>query len=177
MKKLFVSLFSFLIILLAQAQSPEDTTDGRFRDELLNNLVGKWDVTATVHETKFTLDLDAEWVLDHQYLEIHWKSHQVVPWLKIPFEEICFVGYNRLYKRYFVHEVSVHGGGGSYEGFCYAYKTGNEIKFVMLPDSDKTMEQRFIWEPKTKSWSIVSRQIVDGKEGEPYIVMKLTARK
>ena len=68
------------------AQNAEDTTDGRFHDDLLNNLVGKWDVTAIAHGEKFTLNLEAEWVMNHQYLHIHFKSHEVVPWLKVPFE-------------------------------------------------------------------------------------------
>jgi len=181
MKKGMHKLILTSLIILASffastsfAQIAEDTTDGRFHDDLLIHLVGRWDVTAVVHGQKFTLNLEAEWVMNHQYLHIHFKSGEIVPWLKIPFEQEYFFGYNKMRKGYFVHEVSVLGGNGPYEGFCYAYKTGNEFKLVQkMIDSDKINVQRFIWEPTSKSWQIVSRSLADGKEGEPFIEMKL----
>ena len=178
MKKSTITFLSLLIFLFTHAQSAEDTTDRRFHDNLLNNLVGKWDATAIVHKEKFTLNFEAEWVLNHQYLRVHFKSNEIVPWLKMQFEQEYFFGHNRMYKRYFVHEVSVFGGNGPYEGFCYAYKTGNEFKLVQkMSDSDKAKVQRFTWDPGSKSWHIVSRPLENGIEGEPFIEMKLVATK
>jgi hypothetical protein len=178
MKKFIITLFSLLVFFFTNAQSAEDTTDGRFHDGLLNNLVGKWDAEATVHNEKFTLKFEAEWVLDHQYLRMHFKSNEAVPWLKMKFEQESFFGYNGMYKRYIVHEMSVHGGNGPYEGFCYAYKTGNKFKIVQkMGDLDQWSVQELTWEPGSKSWLVVSRPVVDGKEGEPFIAMKLVAAK
>jgi hypothetical protein len=175
---IIVIALSALIISPTFAQSAEDSTDGRFHNELLNHLVGKWDVAAIVHGEKFTLDLEAEWVMGHQNLHIHYKSHEVVPWLKIPFEGESFFSYNHAKKRYIVHEMTVHGGDGPYEGFCYAYQTGNEFKLMQKwIDSDTATVHRFIWEPASKSWHITSKLLLDGKEGESFIEMKLVAAK
>ncbi len=111
--KLFASITlligSMLITMTSFAQSSKDTS-GRFYDDLLNHLVGKWDVSATVHGQKFTLDREAEWVMNHQYLRIYEKSREVIPWLKMPFERTIFIGYNHRKKRYIVYELTVHGG-------------------------------------------------------------------
>src|SRR5687768_17166891 len=91
-------------------QVAKDGSDARFYDALLDQLVGKWDVSAVVNGQKFTLDREAEWVMDHQYLRLHEKSREVIPWLKVPFERTIFIGYNHDSKRYLVYELTVHGG-------------------------------------------------------------------
>ena len=116
--------------------------------------------------------------MNHQYLHIHFKSHEVVPWLHVPFEAEFFFGFNQTNKRYTVHEMTVHGDDGPYEGFCYAYQTGNEFKLMKKhAGSDNATVWRFTWEPPTKSWDIDMRLLVDGKEGEPLVDMKLVAAK
>ena len=178
-KSLLAIALSAFIMCPVFAQSAGDTADGRFRDELLNNFVGEWKATATVHKEKFTLNFEVKWVLNHQYLRVHFKSNEVIPWLKVPFESESFFGYDKMKKRYTFHELTVHGDSGPFEeGLSSAYKTDNEFKLVKKQaDSDKTIVQRFIWEPASKTWQIVSRLLVDGKEGEPFLEMKLLLKK
>jgi hypothetical protein len=168
---LFIATGSF-------AQSAGDSTNLSFQDDLLNHLVGKWDVSAIAHDEKFSLVLEAKWVLNHQYLHIHYKSHEIVPWLKVPFEAELFFGYNQSNKRYTVHEMTVHGDDGPYEGFCYAYQTGNEFKLMKKHlGSDDATVSRFTWEPSSKSWQMDMRLLIDGKEGESLVDMKLAPAK
>ncbi|HTE33335.1 MAG TPA: hypothetical protein VK666_23300 [Chryseolinea sp.] len=160
------------------AQSSEDSTDGSFHDDLLNHLVGKWDVAAIVHNNKFTIGLEAEWVMNHQYLHVHFKSQEIVPWLKVPFEGEFFFGFNKTTRQYTVHEMTVHGDDGPYEGFCYAYQTDNEFKLMKKwVGSDTVTVQRFTWAPVSKSWHIDVRLQADGKEGESLVDMNLVAAK
>ncbi len=183
--KIQKSFALFILIILTSfipansfAQSAEDTSDGSFHDDLLNNLVGKWDVAAIAHDEKFVLSLEAEWVLNHQYLHIHYKSHEVVPWLKVRFEAELFFGYNQSAKHYTVHEMTVHGDDGPYEGFCYAYQTGNEFKLMKKhAGSNNATVSRFTWEPSSKSWQMDMRLLIDGKEGESLIDMKMVTAK
>jgi hypothetical protein len=154
------------------AQTVRDTTT-RFHDDLLNNLVGKWDVSATVHGQKFTLDREAEWVMNHQYLRIYEKSREVIPWLKVPFERTIFIGYNHRSKRYLVYELTVHGGDGPIEpeGFSYGDRTGNELK-VVLKGPEIVVHQTFTWEPASESWHFQGRRVIEGKEQEPHVHQK-----
>ncbi len=157
------------------SQSSEDTTDHLFHDDLLNHLVGKWYVTSFAHGSPFTANIDADWVLHHQYFHIHFKGNEVVPWFGIPMEYEEYIGYNHKQNRYVVNGVSIEGAD-DYEGFCYAYRNGNEIKLMQKINapSDTIIVQRMIWEPDYNSWIIQSRPEVDGKEGKLFLDMKLT---
>ncbi len=172
-----ISLFVFLAPC-SFAQTAGDSTR-RFYDDLLNNFVGKWDVSATVYGQKFTLDREAEWVMDHQYLRIHEKSREVIPWLKVPFERNIFIGYNHHTNRYVVYELTVHGADGPLqpEGFSYGDRTGNELKIITRNGSEVFITQRFTWEPESKSWRFQGRRVIDGKEQEPHVDQKAVAAK
>ena len=167
-----VTLITLIVFLATYsfAQTAGDTTM-RFHDDLLNNFVGKWDVSATVHGQKFTLDREAEWVMNHQYLRIHEKSREVIPWLKVPFERTIFIGYNHQSKRYVVYELTVHGADGPFqpEGFSYGDRTGNELKMVLTKGSEVVITQRFAWDPSSKSWHFQGRRVIDGKTQEPHV--------
>jgi hypothetical protein len=170
-----VSLITLFIFLASCsfAQTAGDTTR-RFYDDLLDNFVGKWDVSATAHGQKFTLDREAEWVMNHQYLRIYEKSREVVPWLKVPFERTIFIGYNHRSKRYVVYELTVHGADVPHEpeGLYYGERTGNELKMVVTKGSEVASNQRFTWEPASRSWHFQGRRVIAGKEKEPSVEQK-----
>jgi hypothetical protein len=165
-----------VFVLLAPcsfAQTAGDTTRG-FHDDLLDHMVGKWNVSANVYGQKFTLDREAEWVMDHQYLRIYEKSREIIPWLKVPFERTIFIGYNHRSKRYVVYELTVHGGDVPHEpeGFYYGDRTGNELKMSLTKGSEVVAYQRFIWEPASGSWRFQGTRLIDGKEQEPNVDQK-----
>jgi len=161
------------------AQVDKDGKDQRFYDDLLDHFVGKWDVSATVYGQKFTLDRDAEWVLSHQYLRIHETSREVIPWLKVPFERILYIGYNHGSRRYIVYELTVHGADVPHapEGLYYAERSGNELKMVLTKGSEVVSNARFIWEPASGSWDFQDRQVIAGKEQEPYLYQRAVPAK
>jgi hypothetical protein len=152
-------------------QVAKDGSDARFYDDLLDRLVGKWEVSAVVHGQKFTLDREADWVLSHQYLRIHEKSREVVPWLKVPFERTLYVGYNHRSKRYVVHELTVHGADTPFEpeGFYYGARSGNELAMDHMNGANVFARSRWTWDPRTSSWHFQGRRVIDGKEQAPHV--------
>jgi hypothetical protein len=178
MKKLYFLIIAAVLYIPSFAQKAEDTTDGRFHDDLLNHMVGKWDGGSVAHGTAFTMDLfEAGWVMNHQYLRLHFKSKEVVPWIGVPFEAEIFFGYNHTDLRYTTHSMSVHGDNAPFEGFSYAYRTGNEIKIVSKASPDSTVMQKFTWEPSTNTWTMTSNWEIAGKEEPNFLEMKLVAVK
>ena len=159
------------------AQVAEDGSDGRFYDDLLDHLVGKWDVDAVVHGQKFTLVREADWVLSHQYLRINEKSREVIPWLKVPFERTMFIGFNHGTKRYIVYELTVHGADTPFEpqGFSYAVRNGNELDIEHLNGSEVVARSRFAWDPAANSWTFQGRRVIAGKEQVPDVVLTAVA--
>jgi hypothetical protein len=178
MKQVYFLFITALLYMPVFAQTAEDTTDGRFHDDLLNHLVGKWDITSIAHGSPFTSDLEAAWVMNHQHLRIHLKSHEIIPWWHVQMEYEEFIGYNKSSKRYVVHGMSIEPYDyDPSEGFCYGYRTGNEFKTVAKFGFDSLIVQRFTWDPASLSWSIKSNWVIAGKEGEVFLDMKLVAAK
>jgi hypothetical protein len=161
----------------ASAQVAKDGSDGRFYDDLLDHLVGKWEVNAVVHGQKFTLDREAEWVLSHQYMRINEKSREVIPWLKVPFERTIYIGFNHRTKRYIWYELTVHGADTPYEpqGFAYAARNGNELAIEILNGSEVMARSRLTWDPAANTWIFQGRLVIAGKEQEPHVDQKAVA--
>jgi hypothetical protein len=90
-------------VVLAQ----EDARSHQFRDVLLDNLVGDWHV-----ERKFgnghTAEniVHAEWVLNHQFLELHYRDVATPP----KYEAIVFIGYDADEQQYVCHWIDNFGG-------------------------------------------------------------------
>jgi hypothetical protein len=174
-----ISLTMLITLITASlfAQKVEDTTDGRFHSDLLNHLVGKWYITSIAHGHPFTSNLEAKWILNHQFLHIHLKSHQVIPWWHVQMEYEEFIGYNPTSKRYVFHGMSIEGGNDPSDGFGFGYRNGNEFKTVGKFGSDSLIVQRFTWIPQSNSWHVTSNWVIAGKEGEVFLDMKLVAVK
>ncbi len=173
MKKLNVLIAIFICTSLS-AQNPIDTTDHRFHDDLLDHLVGNWIDSSVAHGSNFTSHVDVKWVLNHQYLLIHLKSNEVVPWWGVEMEYYEYIGYNHYQKRYTVHGMSIEGDEDLSEGFSYGYRDGNEFKTVNKFNSDTSVVQRFTWQPETNKWIIQSRPLIKGKEEDIFLDMRLT---
>src|ERR1051325_384241 len=100
MKRICSLCIVIFIAVSLFAQNTEDTTDHRFHDDLLNYLVGKWNVTAVAHGSTFTSKIEANWVLNHQYMLIHLKSNEVIPWWGVEMEYYEYIGYNHYKQLY-----------------------------------------------------------------------------
>ncbi|MEP6952266.1 MAG: hypothetical protein ABI863_23445 [Ginsengibacter sp.] len=175
MKQVYFLLIAALISIPSFAQAVKDSTDHRFHDDLLDHLVGKWHDTATAHGHVFTSEIDAGWVLNHQYLLIHLKSNEVVPWWHVQMEYYEYIGYDHYQRRYTIHGMSIEGDEDLSEGFSYGYRNGNDFKTVAKFGADTNIVQHIIWQPKSNTWLIQSRSETNGKEGELFLEMKLTA--
>jgi hypothetical protein len=147
---------------------PVQAQEKQFQDDLLDRFVGKWEVSAVVYGEKFTLDREAEWVLNHQYLRMHEKTREVVPWLKIPFERTVFIGYNHSRKRYVMYELTVHGADTPIEpeGICYGSRTGDELKFDFKTGAEVFGKASWSWDSASGTWHIRGSRMKDGKMTE-----------
>jgi hypothetical protein len=155
------------------SQNPKDSTNQSFHDDLLEHLVGKWNITSFAHGNPFTGTLEAQWILHHQYLRVHYKGNEPMPSPGIPVEYEQYIGYNHKQHHYIVNGLSVEGSD-DFEGFCYAYREGNQLRLMQkLNDTVTTIVQRMILEPESGSWIIQSRPLVNGKEGKIFLDMKL----
>jgi hypothetical protein len=171
-----IGLIAF-VALPVFSQSAEDTKDWRFHDDLLNQLVGKWDLSGVAHGMQTKLVMQADWVLNHQYLSIYEKSDINVPGINVPYEEFLFIGYDKGYydslKHYLAHYMSVAGGDVRQDPFCS--RSGNQLKLEFKGNGGGI--EWLTWDPESRSWHIESRVVKDGKEGEQVIDFRAVRQK
>jgi hypothetical protein len=165
-------LYVLLIASLAATQDqPLATSNSTFQDELLDHLVGKWTITGTVHGAQSKQTIEAEWVLNHQFLRVYEKSVENVAGTNAPYEGVFFIGYDDTSKRYVAHLMNVFGGRES-EGLGYGQRDGNEIKLI-FKNSEGSVVSRFIWDPESKTWRILS--FPENAKGKVEPILDLTA--
>lgn len=126
----------------------------KFQDALLDNLVGDWHV-----ERKFGSGrtgentVHAEWVLDHQFLELHYRD------IATPskYEAMVFIGYDAGDQRYVCHWIDNFGGEFSALGSGKIDEERHSIKFT-FNFKDGPFTNGFSFDPATKTWTSLMRQ-------------------
>ena len=134
------------------------------RDALLNRLAGKWRVKGKIAGQPIQQACDAEWVLNHQFLRVHFIDVSAIEnrnvkaqERKAEYEADVFIGYDNMSERYVVHWLDTFGGRFS-ESLGYGRREGaNAVRFVFeYPDGP--LHNTFSWEADGKTWSILIEQ-------------------
>jgi hypothetical protein len=135
----------FLAPLAAQPPGPQQQPP--FHEELLDQLVGFWDLTGSVRSQAVHERVDSEWILNHQFLRIHRKS------VDGPDEQLMYIGYDPVSERYLVHLLNTFGGRGS-ETLGYGIRSGDKIQFVFEYPSGP-YHYTMSWDGKDRSWQFL----------------------
>ena len=134
---------------VAQTQEPLDGPSRIFKDDLLDNLVGKWQLTRTIRGTQVHNMVEVEWVLNHQFIRIHMKDTAVPS----QYEAMVFIGYDNASERYVAHWIDVFGGRFS-ETLGYGRRQADSIAFVFeYPDGP--FHNTFTWNREAKTWTFL----------------------
>ena len=121
-----------------------------FQDPLMEGMVGNWKLTGKLLNRSAEHSIQAEWVLNHQFLRIHEKDETPAKDGTLPYEAIIMVGYDNASERYVAHWMDVYGGRFS-ETLGYGTRVENEIRFVFeYPDGP--FHTTFRWKPDVKQW-------------------------
>jgi hypothetical protein len=147
LRGIFLSAHLFLAAsFLASAQSPPS----EWHDDLLDHLLGRWDMNGTVLGRDAHHALEAEWILNHQFLRIHEKTRADAPKSEQPYDALWFLGYDSVSDRYVLHLLDTFGARYS-ETLGYGIRDGNSIRFVFeYPDGP--FHTAFLWSPADDSW-------------------------
>src|ERR1700687_1172322 len=150
---LFVSSVATTFI----AQAAVGQVDGRNRvlqDSVLDRLVGHWNVERTMQGRTTSSDLRGEWVLNHQYLLLHYQQPHLPS--ATAYEAMVFIGYDNASERYVAHWIDVFGGRFS-ETLGYGHRDASKIEFLFeYPDGP--FRTTFRWDAETKAWHWQMRQ-------------------
>jgi len=135
----------------SMAQAPQE-----WRDDLVDHLAGTWKLEGQVLGREAHHDVQAEWVLNHEFLRIHEKTAATAPPAENRYEAIWFLGYDAISERYVLHLLDVFGGRYS-ESLGYGTRDGNALRFVFeYPDGP--FHTTFRWFPERDIWQWLLEQ-------------------
>jgi len=155
-----------LLALPIVAQAPVEWRD------LVNQLAGSWKLEGTVMGSQAHHDVQADWVLNRQFLRITEKTSPGAPANERPYDSIWYLGYDAVSERYVLHLMDTFGGRFS-ETLGYGTREGNEIRFVFeYPDGP--FHNTYRWNPEEKSWQWQMEQKDKDGKWSSFADLKLT---
>jgi hypothetical protein len=157
----------FLLISATLAQ-----TSAPWRDDLVDHLTGAWKMDGTVMGKQAHHQVQAEWILGHQFLRIHEQTDVNAPKDEHPYEADWYLGCDDVSQRYVLHLLDVFGGRFS-ETLGYGTRDGNEIRFVFeYPDGP--FHTTFRWNPAQGTWAWLMEQKNKAGKWTQFADLKLT---
>ena len=138
-----------------RAEGPKDGPNRIFNDEFIENLSGDWKLTRKIRNTEVTNTCKAEWVLNHQFLQLHMKDVADPP----SYEALVLIGYSHADKQYIAHWCDNHGG--KFSAIGYGKRSGDSIEF-QFEYPDGPFYNTFTWNAKAKGWTFLMESVEKG---------------
>ena len=143
-------LASFAVSAFAQSAAPIDGAGTVLADPLLERMVGHWTVTGTLAGRPTRQTVEARWILNHQFLQIHEVGENDPTTGKPRYEALPMIGYDNMSGRYVAHWIDIFGGRFS-ETLGYGARAGDEIDLVFeYPDGP--FHTDLIWDGAHGQW-------------------------
>jgi uncharacterized protein DUF1579 len=163
---LLILAASILIPVSSPAQALGDWHD------LADHMVGTWKLTGQVMGREAHHNVQAEWILNRQFLRIAEKTSSDAPTTERRYEALWFLGYDSVTERYVLHLLDNFGARFS-ETLGYGTRDGNQIRFVFeYPDGP--FHTTYGWDPQHDTWDWQMEQKDKTGKWTPFADLKLT---
>jgi len=143
---------------------------------LLDHLVGKWVLNGQIDGKQTTHDIDAEWVLNREYLRLHEVSRERNAKGGPAYEAIVLFSWDQRAGQYSCLWLDTTGGGGlSGNGIGRGKPDADSIPFAFKFPDGNVFHNTFIFDQKAGSW----QWVMDGEEGgklQPFARVTLTKK-
>ncbi len=164
---------SLLVILVSLPISAQQTT---FQDSLLEHMIGKWVLQGDIAGKETTHDVITEWVLGHQYLQLHEISRETNANGEAEYEAIVYIGWDQPSSRYACLWLDVTGGGGlTGQAIGHAKRSGDKLPFVFKGSDGSIFHTTFAYTKGTDIWQWLMDNEEKGKL-QPFARVKLTRK-
>lgn len=164
---LFSLLASMSTPASAQPSTAVDGPRGRFEDDLISQLEGRWRITRQIRGTTVFNEARAEWVLNHQFLQLHMKDLASPP----QYEALVLIGYSYADQQYVIHWTDTFGG--KYSGVGKGRRTGNAVEF-RFEYADGPFFNTFTWYPEREEWVLRMESQGAAPSRTPFAIDTLT---
>ena len=121
--------------------------------ELLNRLAGAWVLRGTIGGKQTTHDVRAEWVLNHEYLQLHEVSREKNASGTPAYDAIIYIEWDAKAREYRCLWLdSTSGGGLSAQGIAHASQAGDSIPFLFTLSPSDQIRTTFRYDSAADSW-------------------------
>jgi hypothetical protein len=147
MRTLLRSILSIVAVTsVLSAQQPT------LRDTLLDRMTGHWMLSGTIAGKATVHDIDAEWVLGHQYVRIHEASREKNNEGGSQYEADVYVGWDQALSEYVCIWLDVWGGVTP-QSIGRAKPNGDTIAFLFKDkDGAATFHTTFLYCKDADTW-------------------------
>lgn len=170
--KIIMKIFLFAVLVSFSVSAQTAT----FQDSLLDHMIGKWVLQGTIAGRETTHDIVVEWVLGHQYVQLHEISREKNATGEAVYEALVFIGWDQTSNQYACLWLDVTGGGGlSAQAIGHAERKGNSIAFLFKGSDGSIFHTTFVYDKDTDTW----HWLMDGEENgtlQPFARVKLTRK-
>jgi len=159
------------------ATTPVFAQQATFNDPLVDHLAGTWVLTGEMDKGQVTHDFTAEWVLAHQYLEIHEISREKNKDGSPVYQAKVFIGWDAGKKIYDCVWLDDYGSIST-QSLGYAKPNGNSIAFVFQDRDDAgSFHTTFAWHPESGTWTMDMDQVNAASKSQIFARTTLTSAK
>ena len=168
-----VSKIVMAVALLSLSASAQQTP---FQDSLLDHMTGNWILHGTIMGQETTHDVSAEWVLAHQYLQLHEVSHEKDSIGNPRYEATVFIGWDKATNQYDCLWLDVTSGGGlTGQGIGRGKRSGENIALLFDGSDGSIFHTTFAYDGGKDSWQWIMDGETNGKL-EPFARLALTRK-
>jgi len=137
-----LAILAFLLVTSSSAFAQEPTR----QDSLLDHLTGSWTLQGTIAGHETTHDIESEWVLNHEYLQLHETSRGKNAQGQPAYEAIVFIEWDKSSNEYKCLWLDSTSGGGLSAPIAQGKRGNDEITFFFRDkDKDKDNAMRGDW--------------------------------
>jgi len=179
--KTVLSIFILInTILIATASlpvfaEPSFAQTAAAQEPLLEHLTGNWILQGTIAGRETTHDVEAEWVLGHEYVRLHETSREKKAAGQPAYEAIIFIEWDKATGEYRCLWLdSTAGGGLSAQGIARGKRSGAGIAFL-FKGKDSSIHNTFAYSKSTDTWQWLIDNEAGGKVSE-FARVKLTRK-
>lgn len=150
-------LFVCSSFALARGQSPDPMS-------LLDHLAGNWLLKGRVAGKQTTHEVQARWILRHEYLELHEVSRERDDHGEPAYEANILVSWDAKTHQYACLWLdSTAGGALTSQVTCRATPSGDSIPFVFTISPTDSIHTTFIYKPASDEWQWLIDNVTNGK--------------
>ena len=157
-------IFSVVFCILFCWSSPLEQNPATEAMKLLDHLAGKWVLEGTIAGRQMTHDIEASWVLNHEYLQLHEISREKDASGGVAYEAIVYLSWDVKAQQYTCLWLdSTAGGGLSAEGIARANQAGDSIPLVFTISPADQIHTTFSYDKSNDTWQWLIDNVEKGQ--------------